>query len=284
MPSSDSTLSRQAFRGHYHNQVVLLTGAASGIGRALAEALVAAGARLYASDRDADALHRAAASWTGSHSPALESLDVTDTGALRGWIQRCARREGRLDFLFNNAGIGMAGEFRHMKPEDWDLVLSVNLNPVVHGCHEAFGLMALQGKGHLVNTASLLGISPSPLASLYSATKHGVIGLSQTLALEGAALGIQVTAVCPGYIDTAIFDNAPKRGTTKDSMLALLPWKLYPADRAARTILKGVAEGRRLLIFPGHARLSAWLWNNLPGLYAAVNRRLLEKHRQHQNP
>jgi NAD(P)-dependent dehydrogenase (short-subunit alcohol dehydrogenase family) len=262
---------------------VLLTGAASGIGRALAAALCAAGARLYACDRDEGALRLAAATWTGGPSPVLEALDVTDTVALRHWIRRSAEREGRLDFLFNNAGIGMAGEFRHMKPEDWEQVLAVNLSSVVHGCHEAFGLMALQGKGHLVNTASLLGISPSPLASLYSATKHGVIGLSHTLALEGAALGIRVTAVCPGYIDTAIFDHAPKRGTNKDAMLALLPWTLYPADQTALAILRGVAAGKRLLVFPAHARLSAWLWTYLPGLYAAVNRRLLEKHRQHQN-
>ncbi|MBI1194198.1 MAG: SDR family NAD(P)-dependent oxidoreductase [Bacteroidetes bacterium] len=264
----------------FRNKVVLLTGAGSGIGRALAAELCAAGARLYASDRDAAALEQAAATWNGSPSPDLETLDVTDSLALRSWIQRCAQREGRLDYLFNNAGMGMAGEFRHMTAQDWEQVLAVNLSAVVHGCHEAFPIMARHGGGHLVNTASLLGISPSPLASLYSATKHGVIGLSNTLAMEGAALGIRVTAICPGYIDTAIFNNAPKRGTSKQAMLALLPWRLLPADQAARAILKGVAANKRLVVFPDHARLSAWLWKHLPGLYAALNKRLLEQHRR----
>jgi len=263
----------------FRNKVVLLTGAASGIGRALAAELCAAGARLYAIDRDATGLHHAAATWNGSPSPELETLDVTDTSALRSWIRRCAEREGRLDYLFNNAGIGMAGEFRYMTPPDWEQVMAINLSAVVHGCHEAFTYMAEHGGGHLVNTASLLGISPSPLGGLYSVTKHGVIGLSHTLALEGASLGIRVTAICPGYIDTAIFDNAPKRGTSKQAMMALLPWTLYPANQAARVILRGVAANKRVVIFPAHARLSAWLWKHLPWLYAALNKRLLEQHR-----
>ncbi len=262
----------------FDQKIVLLTGAASGIGRALAATLCEAGARLHASDRDFEALQQASLSWRGTPA-SLSRIDVTESAALRAWIRETGEVEGRIDFLFSNAGIGMAGEFRYMTPEDWNQIIRVNLDSVFHGCHEAFQFMASHGGGHLVNTASMLGLTPSPLASLYSAAKYGVIGLSETLAIEGRDLNIRVSAVCPGYIATGIFEKAPKRETTTEDMLSLLPWKLYPAEKAAYQILQGVAARRRLIVFPAHARFGVWLWRVWPSLYSSLNRRLLEKHR-----
>jgi NAD(P)-dependent dehydrogenase (short-subunit alcohol dehydrogenase family) len=265
----------------YRDRVVLVSGAASGIGRALAGELAAAGARLHVADRDAEGLERAAAAW-GAAVRSRTAFDVTDRPALEAWIRGTAAAEGRLDALFNNAGMGMAAEFADAEAVDWERVRAVNLDAVVHACRAAWPILAAQqGGGHLVNTASLLGLTPSPLASLYSATKHGVVGLSRTLALEGAALGIRVSWVCPGYVDTAIFDRAPMRRATKDELLALLPWRLMPADRAARAILRAVARDRGgEILFPFHARLSRALDRWLPGLYGWANRRLLERHRR----
>ena len=265
----------------FQDRVVLLTGAASGIGRALAHELAKQGARLYVVDQDGEGLAKAAEQWPGNAS--CQTLDVTDQDALRTWIRETASAEGRLDYLFNNAGIGMAGEFRSMQADDWDRIIRVNLNSVFHGCHAAWPILWEQGHGHIVNTASLLGLSPSPLASLYSAAKHGVVGLSRTLAMEGAIKGIRVSYVCPGYIDTAIFEHAPKRDTTVADMMGLLPWRLYPADKAARVILARVAQGQQRIVFPFHARLSLALDRWVPGIYAWVNRRLLSQHRQSWN-
>ncbi len=262
----------------FNNKIVLITGAASGIGFSLAHALLAAGARVHASDLNEEGLRKAAIAWPRP-CVSTQTLDVTDTTSLRSWIRDIGQLEGRIDYLFNNAGIGMAGEFRHMVADDWSKIIQVNLDPVFHGSHEGFLFMKDHGGGHLVNTASLLGITPSPLASLYSAAKHGVIGLSESIGLEGREFNIWVSAVCPGYIETAIFDKAIKRKTTTKDMLSLLPWTIYPADKAAHRILKGVARKQRRIIFPFNAKISYWAWLAFPSLYGWYNRRLMAAHR-----
>ncbi len=263
----------------FKGKTVLISGAGSGIGRAVAARLSELGARLHLSDLNISALRQAASGWPNP-AASLTELDVRDSEALGAWIRESPGRGNRLDYLFNNAGIGMAGEFRHMHAEDWVAVRSINLDAVVVASQEAFKYMENHGGGHIVNTASLLGISPSPLASLYSACKHGVMGLSHNLSIEGKTLGILCSAVCPGYIDTAIFDRAEIRNTNKEAMLSHLPWKLYPVEEAARCILEGVASSRKVIVFPAHARLSHRLWTFLPGLYARINERLLERHRK----
>jgi NAD(P)-dependent dehydrogenase (short-subunit alcohol dehydrogenase family) len=263
----------------FHNRIVLLSGAASGIGEALARELSASGARLYVCDLNPERLSEAASRWA-QPPHGMMALDVGDSEALRRWIRQTAEAEGRIDYLFSNAGIGMAGEFRFMEPSDWEKVCRVNLDSVVHGCHEAFRFMAKHGGGHLVNTASLLGITPSPLASLYSVTKHGVMGLSNTLAIEGRHLNIRVTAVCPGYIRTAIFDDAVVRETTSKDMLQFLPWTMATPEATARVILRAVLRGRRRVIYPFHARFSHWAWRWLPGLYLRYNARQMQRHRK----
>jgi NAD(P)-dependent dehydrogenase (short-subunit alcohol dehydrogenase family) len=262
----------------FQNRVVLLSGAASGIGEALAHELSASGARLYVCDLNAGRLEEATNRWP--QAPAgRRALDVGQTDDLRRWIRETGEAEGRIDYLFSNAGIGMAGEFRYMHAADWDRVCRVNLDAVVHGCHEAFRFMAEHGGGHLVNTASLLGITPSPLASLYAATKHAVIGLSDTLAIEGRHLNIRVTAVCPGYVRTAIFDDAVVRKTTSKDMLQYLPWTMATPQDTARAVLRAALRGQRRVLYPFHARLSYWAWRWLPGLYVRYNAHQLQKHR-----
>ena len=137
-------------------------------------------------------------------------VDVRDASGFQKLVDDTAAEHGRLDYLFNNAGIGIAGEERDVSLEDWNTVLDVDLHGVVHGVRAAYALMVKQGHGHIVNTASLAGLLPSPGLVPYAMTKHGVVGLSLSLRAEAAEHGVRVTAVCPGVVDTPILTRAAR--------------------------------------------------------------------------
>src|SRR5262249_26181952 len=177
----------------FDGAVAIVTGAASGIGRALADELAGRGASVMLVDLDA-AVHEVAAgilAMPGRHASA-RTLDVTDCASLEQLVHGVAGDYGRLDFMFNNAGIGAGGELRHHTTEAWNRIIDVNLRGVVHGLQAAYPLMLRQGFGHIVNTASMQGLMPSPLTGCYSATKHALVGLSKALRVEAAASGVRV--------------------------------------------------------------------------------------------
>jgi NAD(P)-dependent dehydrogenase (short-subunit alcohol dehydrogenase family) len=186
-------------------------------------------------------------------------LDVCDAAAFQRLVDEAAAEHGRLDYLFNNAGIGVAGEERDVSLEDWNKVLAVDLHGVVHGVRAAYALMVKQGSGHIVNTASLVGLVPGPGEASYAAAKYGVVGLSHTLRAEGARLGVKVSVVCPGLIDTPILVTSPIRGPAdREKLRALIPTPM-PAERCAREILRGVAKNRSTIVVTGHAKALWWL-------------------------
>jgi NAD(P)-dependent dehydrogenase (short-subunit alcohol dehydrogenase family) len=185
--------------------VAVVTGGASGIGRALCEALARRGARVVVADRNAagaDEVARASAALGGQARGA--AVDVTDADAVEHLIDETVRDDGRIDFLFNNAGIAVFGEELDVSLEDWREVINVNLWGVVHGIRAAYPRMVRQRSGHIVNTASMAGLSPACLELSYTASKYAVVGLSRGLRAEAAAYGVKVSVVCPGFIDTPI--------------------------------------------------------------------------------
>ena len=160
--------------------------------------------------------------------------------------------------MFNNAGIAILGEERDVSLDDWRRVLDVDLYGVVHGVRAAYPIMVKQGAGHIVNTASLAGLVPAPGEASYAAAKFGVVGLSYTLRVEGAALGVKVSVVCPGFIDTPILTVSPIRyATDRARMMALAPTPMAP-EECAETILRGVEKNRATIDRDG-ARQSARL-------------------------
>ena len=164
--------------GGFAGQVAIVTGGASGIGRALCEALAAEGARVVVVDRDAGGAAAVAEAIAKAGGVArAEVLDVADGDAVRCVVEDTAAREGRLDLLFNNAGIAIGGEVLDMTAEHWRRIVDVNLWGVVNGIRAAYPVMARQGSGHLVNTASGAGLIPNPLATAYGMTKHAEVGL-----------------------------------------------------------------------------------------------------------
>lgn len=182
----------------------IVTGAASGIGRALVTRLLERGANVYAADRDAAGLDRLVT------SDRLTTMvtDVSDRSAIAAVIDRAVSEKGTLDLIFNNAGMVVGGDFEEMTAAAWDRIIGVNLWGVIHGSQLAYAVMRKQGSGHIVNTASSAGVLPVARSTAYAATKHAVVGLSTSLRAEAAAHGIRVSAVLPGVVDTGIFDNA----------------------------------------------------------------------------
>jgi NAD(P)-dependent dehydrogenase (short-subunit alcohol dehydrogenase family) len=242
-----------------------VTGAASGIGRAVAEALARAGAVVSISDVDEVGVLAVAKDVAAAGGQVhAERLDVADGEAVRTAIDAAAARAGRLDLVFNNAGISVAGETLAMTDAHWQRIVDVNLWGVIHGVRAALPVMARQGSGHIVNTASLAGLLPSPLNVAYAATKYAVVGLSQSLRMEAAGRGVNVSVVCPGLVATGILRNAVQLDTAGVDVSARVGLRPYPVEKAARAILRGVARNDAVIVFPAHAHAARWLWRLAP--------------------
>jgi NAD(P)-dependent dehydrogenase (short-subunit alcohol dehydrogenase family) len=245
-------------------KVAIVTGGASGIGSALARALAARGASVVIADIDdagaKSVAGRIGAAGTGQASTA--ALDVTDAEAVADLVRQTADEYGRLDFIFNNAGIAVGGKVEELGLVHWDAVIDVNLRGVVHGVHAAYPLMLDQGFGHIVNTASLAGLVPGPMLAPYAAAKHAVVGLSLALRAEAAGRGVRVSVVCPGFVDTPLLgrvnQNLPQTETGMNAAaLARLTGKLYDAEALAQDVLRGIARNQAVIVAPASARL-AW--------------------------
>lgn len=202
----------RASSGRHAGQIAVVTGAGSGIGRAIARLLSAEGARVHCADIDGTA---ATATASGLADARAHTLDVTDAAAVAALADVIYAEDGRVDLLFNNAGIGHAARVDESSLEDWQRVLSVNLMGVVHGIHAFLPRMQRQpAPSRIVNTASGAGLFPHPRMAPYCASKHAVVGLSTSLAAELDGSGVGVTILCPGVIDTAIASTTRMRGET----------------------------------------------------------------------
>jgi NADP-dependent 3-hydroxy acid dehydrogenase YdfG len=243
----------------FQDKVAVVTGAGSGIGRALAEELSQRGARVVLADVNHQRLGELAESISRSgYAAASVVLDVSDFEGVRGLMQETMDSHGRLDYVFNNAGIAVAGEVQNCTIEDWRRVLEVNLSGVVNGVAVAYPLMVQQGFGHIVNTASIDGLIPFPGAVSYVASKYGVVGLSNALRIEGRDLGVKVSVVCPGYIQTAIFHDMKVIQMDRDQIFqSLSKIKGMSPKACASVILRGVQRNKAIIMV---TRLAKVFW------------------------
>lgn len=190
----------------FDDKVVVVTGAAGGIGRATVARLVDEGARVVAVDLSADALADAC----GGHGDAvrLEAADVTREDDTKRYLDAAVSGLGQLDALFAGAGIiGPIGPLESTSMDDYHRVMAVNVTGVFLAMKHAIPILKTQGKGAIVNAASTAGLQASGVIPVYSATKHAVVGLTRAAAALHARDGIRINAVCPGPIDTAMVEE-----------------------------------------------------------------------------
>ncbi len=249
----------------FADKVVLITGGASGIGRALGIELGRRAAKVVFTDLDPVGAE-AAAQQARDLGAAAESvaLDVTDLDAFRDRVNELVETHGRIDILFNNAGIGVTGEVRDLPSDAWSRVIEVNLKGVVHGVQAVYPHMLRQGFGHIANTACVAGLVPLPMTSAYSATKHAVVGLSGSMRGEAAQAGVRVSVICPGIVDTDMFDSIEYFGVDKQALLAPIGRAMMTPEICAKKILRGVEKNRAVILIGLHARLMWWLYRLAP--------------------
>lgn len=271
------------FTDGFKNKVAIVTGGASGIGLAISEALARRGCTVIIADINLEAAQQRAAAINeqderGGRVSAAQ-LNVTNAEEVQLLVEETVSKYGRLDLMFNNAGVGVGGEARDLSLEDWRRIVDVNLMGVIYGTRAAYEVMVKQGFGHIINTASLAGLLGAPFMAPYAATKHAVVGLSKSLRAEAQDLGVRVSAVCPGYIQTNIFDASDYRKVRKEDILERIPFKLMSAEEAARVILRGVEKNKALIVFPGYARLFWMLSRISPRLVAPLERKTVKDFR-----
>jgi NADP-dependent 3-hydroxy acid dehydrogenase YdfG len=254
----------------FREAIVLVTGGGSGIGAALAAALCAEGAKVIVADI---AVATAQAVQARGEAVEAHALDVTDATAFTALIDDLVVRHGRLDYLFNNAGISVCADARDLTLDHWRQVIDVNLMGVVYGTHAGYQQMTRQGHGHIINIASLAGLVPFPTNAPYAASKHAVVGLSLSLRTEGEALGVKVSAVCPGFIQSNIFSATPFINVNRETLLKAMPFKPIDTRTAAANILAGVRRNEAVISFPGYARFLWRLYRLWPGLLDLLGRR-----------
>lgn len=238
----------------FKDKVAVVTGAASGVGLEICVQLHAAGARVVAADFDGDRLEHETASMAASGADfSAELLDVTDTEALRAFIDGAASKHNGIDYMFNIAGIaGKGGELRDLSPEDWGPIVGVNLMAMIHGSSFAYHHMREQGSGHIVNMASAAGLLGLPSAIPYSTTKSAMVAFSRDLRIEAETFGVKVTVLCPGFIKSRIFENAQDGPVDAQAAKAAIPVKFLDTDRAVATMLKAVLANKPIVTLPGY--------------------------------
>lgn len=261
----------------FTGQTALVTGAASGIGAALAGRLRSFGATVITTDIEGD---------VDRH------LDVAD---LNGFCALIAET-GVPDYLFANAGLSMGGPSHELTRAHWDRVIDVNLNGVVNAVLAVYPGMVERGSGHIVATASGAGLAAPPFVTAYAATKHAVVGLALGLRPEAALHGVRVSVLCPGAVETPALDRLPGDGlpstetppVTARRYLSVVGQKPVEVDRFARLALKGVARDRSIIAVPTSARTLWYLHRLSPTLVGRissaiarrVDRELLAPHRR----
>ncbi|WP_424212753.1 SDR family oxidoreductase [Streptomyces sp. BI20] len=256
----------------FAGQLVLVTGAASGIGRATVFAFAEARARVIAVDMDAEGARRTAelSRLVGAPQAWAECVDVSDEAAMEKLAAKVAAEYGVVDVLVNNAGIGLSGPFLETSSEDWRRVLDVNLWGVIHGCRIFGRQMAERGQGgHIVNTASAAAYLPSRVLPAYSTSKAAVLMLSECLRAELADRSIGVSAICPGIVNTNITAtsrfvgvDATEERRRQERSSRLYALRAFPPEKVAEAVLRAVVRNEAVVpVTPeskGARALSRW--------------------------
>ena len=268
-------------------KIAFMTGGASGIGAALATELVDKGAEVWIADRQVGAAGELAQRLnSGGGKAHVIELDVRSYPSFERAVAEAVQQSGRIDYLFNNAGIGVGGEVESYTLDDWNDVFDVNLRGVVHGIQAVYPIMIRQHSGHIVNTASMAGLVTTVGQASYTATKHAVVALSKALRVEAERHGVQVSVLCPGAIRTPILTGGQYGrilvAGLRDEELLKFWEQLRPmapevfAERALRAVLRGDA----IIVVPAWWKAWWYLERLSPALSMRTAKVMLKRMRE----
>ncbi len=260
-----------------------ITGGGSGIGLAMARALLAEGMNVVIADVDADALTKAQAALASSSNAQVLAvqLDVTNRAQFAEVADAVAETLGPVHVLCNNAGVYRGGTLDAVTYEDWDWVMGVNVGGVVNGIQTMLPRMRAEGTGHIVNTASMAGVVPSAGLGVYNTSKFAVVGLSEALRMDLEPHGIGVSVLCPGMVRTRILESertrpeqfdpadaaAQQAAAAHSEIMHLAMGAGIEADEVAELVVQGIKENR-LYLFP-HPELKASAAGRMEALMGA---------------
>ena len=257
---------------------VLITGGASGIGRALVDRLVRQSASLCIVDIDEPALQRTAEECRQQGGNVQTVLaDLATEGSATPISRQAVEQLGGIDVLINNAGVGYYGPTDRMTVEQADRLLTINFTAPIHLTNACLPSLLKNRRSHVVNIASMYGLFPTQRSTLYHATKYGLVGHSLALRAEYARFRLGVTAVCPGFVRTQLFSKM----MTADGKPARQPprWISTTADQIARKTVKAIERNRRLVTVTPAARIGYFAQRFCPGLFDLAYQ--LERKREH---
>jgi NAD(P)-dependent dehydrogenase (short-subunit alcohol dehydrogenase family) len=251
----------------FSGKVAIITGGASGLGAELARQLVDRQATVIIADIAGEKAKEIAAG-LGKAAHAA-TVDVSNREEVDSLVQKVKSDFGALHLFFNNAGISIYGEACDVPFSDWQRVLNINLMGVIYGSLAAYRVMKEQHHGKIVNIASASVFSGDPLFASYVTSKCGVVGLSRVLAIEAEQYGVSVSVVCPGNIRTPLLNEKEPSWLTP----------AIPVERAAQSVLRGVARDQRIIVFPFRWRVVSWIDRLSPALLNPLRRIIVRRAR-----
>ena len=262
----------------FRDKVVVITGAASGIGRALAQQLAARGARLALSDVDAERLEETRTSLPQGTEARIYALDVSDRQAVFDHADDVRRDFGTAHYIINNAGVTLIGTVEHCTIEEIEWLLGINLWGVIYGTKAFLPMMLAQDEGCIVNISSVLGMVSFKTQSAYNISKFGIRGLTECLWSELDGTGVRAVSVHPGGIRTSLDTEGRMCAAAGDDEAFFYPStkKLLttPPEKCAEKIIAGIERGKKRIV-TGNTSLSTWWLSRwLPNSYPAVFKRL----------
>jgi NADP-dependent 3-hydroxy acid dehydrogenase YdfG len=266
-------------------KIAFVTGGASGIGAALTTKLIDGGAEVWIADRQIGPAQELAQRLDsgGAKAHAIE-LDVRSYPSFERAVAEAVQQSGRIDYLFNNAGIAVGGEIDSYTLDDWNDVFDVNLRGVVHGIQAVYPIMIRQHSGHIVNTASMAGLVASPGSASYTATKHAVVAISQVLRLEAERHGVQVSVLCPGAIRTPILTGGKYGrfdGVSDEQLVKFWePFRPMAPEKFAERALRAVFRGDAIIVVPAWWKALWYLERLSPALSMRAGRLALKRLRE----